>query len=179
MLISRKWRTLQETNAIDIKETRPFVFGFWRLFIAVHFFPRSLEKQGCDRRWHWIFSSNFLPVRDSLPESCMPDGIRETVESEGSCRWRRWGVASKSRRGVRERKRAPATGAAGLELLQILNISDHQSPSAWQYPKVLALHLFLYRASIYERRTSLRRARLRSSLDNTWWFASYFTPYRW
>lgn len=51
--------------------------------------------------------------------------------------------------------RRRAAGTAGLELLQILNISDHQSPSAWQYPKVLVLHLFLYRAPIYERCTSL------------------------
>jgi hypothetical protein len=44
-------------------------------------------------------------------------------------------------------------GILRRELLQILNISDHQSPWRGNIPKVLALHLFLYRAPIYERST--------------------------
>lgn len=130
-----------------------------RVLTFVHrslLFPSLSRSKGTIRDDTEFSENNFLSVRDF--ESCIPDGIRETVESEGSCRRRRqkWG-GKVSRVRVFENGsecRRRAAGTAGFELLQILNISDHQSPSAWQYPKVLVLHLFLYRAPIYERHTS-------------------------
>lgn len=90
-------------------------------------------------------------------------GIREesehSVGKEDRARKRENGREWVGATSRKRRKRASATGSRHTaprvrrELLQILNISDHQSPRARQYPKVLVLHLFLYRAPIYERGT--------------------------
>jgi len=108
---------------------------------------------------------------------------RNGRESEGSCRWRRRrGVASKSRQGVRERKWVPATGSrrsggsnfCRYWISRTINPRRGNIRKYWSYICFYIGHRFTSGA-----RPSSRRARLRSSLDNTWWFASYFTPYRW
>lgn len=68
------------------------------------------------------------------------------VKENGYGRVSRVGVVGAERSGrARERERAPAMGGHGRilrrrrELLQILNISDHQSPRARQYPESIGL----------------------------------------
>lgn len=129
------------------------VYRFWHSFAAIHVLP---EKGAMGIRDDTEFSR--ISFRREIPRVVHSIELREN-------RWKRGKGARVSRVRIvgresgRECRRRAADTQQGSPPSWTFADIEYLGPSitsARQYPKVLVLHLFLYRASIYERSTSFR-----------------------